>query len=54
MTPKQIYEDMVQVLAVDSFSYATVKKGAAEFERGRDSIEDDPLSGRSKTSITVE
>lgn len=54
MTPKEIHEDMVQTLAEDSPSYATVKKWAAEFKRGRVSTEDDPRSGRPKTSTTDE
>ena len=57
MTPKEIHDDMVQTLAEDSPSYATVKKWAAEFKQGRVSIrvvEDDPRSGRPKSSTTDE
>ena len=54
MSPKEIHEDMVQTLGEDSPSYSTIKKWAAEFKRGRDSTEDDPRSGRPKTSTTDE
>ena len=52
MTPKEIHEDMVQTLDDDSPSYSTIKKWAAEFKQGRESIEDDPPSGRPTTSTT--
>ena len=42
----------MQTLAEDFPSYATVKKWAVEFKRGRVSIEDDRWSGRPKTSTT--
>ena len=45
---------MVQTLAEDFPSYATVKKWDTEYKRGRVSIEDDPRSGRPKTSTTDE
>ena len=52
MTPKEIHEDMVKTLDDDSPSYSTIKKWAAEFKRGRESIEDDPRSGHPRTSTT--
>lgn len=52
MTPKEIHEDMVKTLDDDSPSYSTIKRWAADFKRGRESIEDDPRSGRPKTSTT--
>ena len=54
ITPKEIHEDMVRIFAEDSPPYTTVKKWAAKFKSGRDSTEDDPQSGRPKTSTTDE
>ena len=39
---------------MSSLSYATVNKWAAEFKRDRGNTEDDPWSGRFKTSTTDE
>jgi len=44
--PKEIHERMVNVYGTDVPSYATVTRWAKEFKRGRDSLEDDPRSGR--------
>ena len=52
MTPKEIHEDFTKALGNESPSYNTVKKWAAEFNRGRESIEDDERSGRPKDAIT--
>ena len=54
MAHKEIHENVVQIFTVDSPSYATVKKWAAEFKRCRDNTEDDPGSGHSKTSTSDE
>ena len=35
MTPKEIHEDFMKTLGNESPSYSTMKKWAAEFERGR-------------------
>ena len=43
LTPKDIHNDMVATLGKDAPSYATVKRWVAEFKRGRQSLEDDPL-----------
>ena len=52
MTPKEIHEDMVQILAEDSPSYETVKKWAAELKWGRESTKDGPRCDLPKTSTT--
>jgi [histone H3]-lysine36 N-dimethyltransferase SETMAR len=44
--PKDIHQRMVNVYGDHAPSKTTVKKWAAEFKRGRESIEDDPRSGR--------
>ena len=41
MTPKEINEDFMKTLGNESPSYSTVKKWAAEFKRGRESIDGD-------------
>ena len=41
MPPKEIHEDFMETLRKESTSYSTVNKWAAEFKRGRQSIEDD-------------
>ena len=52
--PKEIHERLVKVYGDASPSYATVKNWAAEFKRGRVSLEDDPRSGRTSTSTSDE
>ena len=47
MIPKKIHEDMIQIFAEDSPTYTTVK-----FKQVRNSSENDPQSGCSKTSTT--
>ena len=42
LSPKEIHEDMTATLGEDAPSYSMVKKWAAEFKRGRQSLEDDP------------
>ncbi|XP_041349335.1 protein GVQW3-like [Gigantopelta aegis] len=54
LTPKEIHEDMVVTLGEDAPSYSMVKKWAAEFKRGRESLEDDPRPGRPVTVTTQE
>ena len=43
LTPNDIHNDMVATLRKDAPSYATVKRWVAEFKRGRQSLEDDPV-----------
>ena len=54
MPPKEIYEDLMETLGKESPSYSTVKKWAAEFKRGRESVEDDEWSGRPKDATADE
>ena len=42
LTTKEIHPDMVSILGDDALALSTVKKWAAEFKRGRESLEDDP------------
>ena len=53
ITPKNINERMLKIYGESSISYTTVKKWAALFKSGRDSLEDDPRPGRSKTVSTL-
>lgn len=50
----QIHQDMVETLKDDAPSFTTVHKWATEFRQGRTSLEDDPRSGRPKSSSTSE
>ena len=52
LRPKDIHEDMVKTCGKTAPAYPTVKKWAAEFKRGRQSLEDDPRSGRPVTVRT--
>ena len=54
MPPKEIHEGFMETLGKESPSYSTVKKWAAEFKRGRESVEDDGRSGRPKDATTNE
>ncbi|XP_076044748.1 histone-lysine N-methyltransferase SETMAR-like [Oratosquilla oratoria] len=53
MSPSEIHKDMVQTLGENSPS-STVKRWVAEFKRGRDSVKDEPKSGRPSTVTTSE
>ena len=47
-------EDFMAILGKESPSYSTVKKWAAEFKSGRESIEDDVWSGHPKDTTIDE
>jgi histone-lysine N-methyltransferase SETMAR len=42
LTPNEIHSMFIKVYGHSSPSFSTVKKWAAEFKRGRTSLEDDP------------
>ena len=52
MTASEIHDDMLRTLAESAPSYATVTCWIREFKHGRDSVEDDPRSGRPLTTTT--
>ena len=54
LTPNEIYSKFIKVYGDSSPSYSTIKKWAAQFKRGRTSLEDDPLEGRPKSTTTSE
>jgi len=54
LTPNEIYLKFIKVYGDSSPSFSTIKEWAAEFKRGRTSLEDDPREGRSKSVTTPE
>ena len=48
---KQVEERLTSVYGQSSPSSSTIKRWVKEFQRGRESLEDDPRSGRPTTSI---
>ena len=54
LTSKEFQEDMVVTLGDDALSYSMVKKWAAEFKHGRESLEDNTCLGRPVTITTQE
>ena len=54
MPPKEIHEDFVETLGMESTSSSTVKKWAAKIKRGRESVEEDERSGRPKDATADE
>jgi transposase len=54
LTPNAIHSKFIKVYGDSSPSFSTVKKWAAEFKRGRTSLEDDPRERRPKSATTPE
>ena len=54
LTPNEIHSKFIKVYGDSSPSFSTIKKWAAEFKRGRTSLEDDPREGRPKSATTPE
>ena len=54
LTPNEIHLKFIKVYGDSSPSFSTIKKWAAEFKRGRTSLEDDPREGRPKSATTPE
>jgi len=54
LRPNEIHSKFIKVYGASSPSFSTVKKWAAEFKRGRTSLEDDPREGRPKSATTPE
>jgi histone-lysine N-methyltransferase SETMAR len=48
LTPNEIHSKFINVYGDSSPSFSTIKKWAAEFRRGRTSLEDEPRGGRPK------
>jgi histone-lysine N-methyltransferase SETMAR len=54
LTPNKIYSTFINVYGNYCPSFSTIKKWAAEFKRGRTSLEDDPREGRPNNATTPE
>jgi len=54
LTPNKIHSKFIKVYVDSSPSFSTIKKWAAEFKRGRTSLEDDPREGSPKSAKTPE
>jgi histone-lysine N-methyltransferase SETMAR len=54
LTPNEVYSKFMKVYGDSSPSFSTIKKCAAEFKRGRTSLEDDPREERPKSATTPE
>ena len=48
LTPNEIHSKFIKVYGDSSPSFSTIKKWAAEFKRGRTSLENDAREGRQK------
>jgi len=54
LTPNEIHLKFIKVYGDSSSSFSTIKKLAAEFKRGRTSLEDEPREGRPKSATRPE
>lgn len=54
LTSTDIHARFIKVYGDSSPSFSTIKKWAAEYKRGRDSLDDDPREGRPKSATTPE
>ena len=54
LMPNEIHSKFIKVYGDSSPLFSTIKKWAAEFKRGRTSLEDDPCEGRPKSATTPE
>jgi len=54
LMPNEIHSKFIKVCGNSSPSFSTIKKWAAEFKRGRTSLEDDPREGHPKSATTTE
>jgi len=52
LTPNEVHSKFIKVYEDFSPSFSTTKKWAAEFKRGRTSLEDDPHEGRPKSTLS--
>jgi len=50
--PNEIHSKFINVYGDSSPSFSTIKKWAAEFKRGRTSLEDDPREGHPKSATS--
>ena len=54
LSPKKIHENMEVTIGDDALSYSMMKKWAADFKHGRESLEKDPSPRRPVTITTQE
>jgi transposase len=54
LTPNEIHSKFMKIYGDSSPSFSTIKKWAAEFKRGRTSLEVDPREGHPKSATTPE
>jgi histone-lysine N-methyltransferase SETMAR len=54
LTPNEMHSKFIKVYGDSSASFSTIKKWAAEFKRGRTSLQDNPRRGRPKCAATPE